>query len=104
MNENKISYLNRTFDDYKKSLKNYLLQYYPQIAESLNDASIGSWIVDMVASIGDNLSYYIDKAYNETNLDSSSFLLCTIWPGVTDLRFPDRKARLPYVNFPASFL
>ena len=74
MNENKISYLNRTFDDYKKSLKNYLLQYYPQIAESLNDASIGSWIVDMVASIGDNLSYYIDKAYNETNLDSAQQL------------------------------
>ena len=71
MNENKISYLSRTFEDYKKSLKEYIGQYYPQIASDLNDASIGSWIIDMVAAIGDNLSYYIDKTYNETNLESA---------------------------------
>ena len=71
MADNRISYLNRTFDDYKKSLRDYILQYYPQIAPDLNDASIGSWIVDMVAAIGDNLSFYIDKAYNETNIDSA---------------------------------
>lgn len=71
MSDNRISYLNRTFDDYKQSLKNYISQYYPQIASDLNDASIGSWLVDMVAAIGDNLSYYIDKAYNETNIDTA---------------------------------
>lgn len=71
MAENKISYLNRTFDDYKKSLKEYIAQYYPQIASDLNDASIGSWLVDMVAAVGDNLSFYIDKAYNETNIDTA---------------------------------
>ena len=65
MSETKISYLNRTFDDYKTSLKEYIAQYYPQIASDLNDASIGSWLIDMVAAVGDNLSYYIDKAYNE---------------------------------------
>lgn len=71
MSDNKISYLNRNFDDYKKSLRNYIAQYYPQIAEDLNDASVGSWLVDMVASVGDNLSFYIDKAYNETNIDTA---------------------------------
>ena len=71
MAENKISYLNRTFDDYKNSLKTYISQYYPQIATDLNDASIGSWLVDMVSLVGDNLSYYIDKAYNETNIDTA---------------------------------
>lgn len=74
MSENKISYLNRNFDDYKQSLKDYIQQYYPQIADDMDDASIGSWIVDVVASIGDNLSYYIDKAYNETNIDSAQQL------------------------------
>ena len=67
----KISYLNRTFDDYKKSLRQYIAQYYPQIASDLNDASIGSWLIDMVAAVGDNLSYYVDKAYNETNIDTA---------------------------------
>lgn len=72
MSNNKISYLNRTFDDYKASLREYIGQYYPQIASDLNDASIGSWLVDLVAAVSDNLSYYIDKAYNETNLDTAS--------------------------------
>ena len=72
MSNNKISYLNRTFDDYKASLREYIGQYYPQIAADLNDASIGSWLVDMVASVADNLSFYIDKAYNETNLETAN--------------------------------
>lgn len=71
MADSRISYLNRTFDDYKNSLREYIEQYYPQIASDLNDASVGSWMVDMVALIGDNLSYYIDKAYNETNIDTA---------------------------------
>ena len=66
-----ISYLNRNFDDYKQSLKEYIAQYYPQIANDFNDASVGSWMVDMVAAVADNLSYYIDRAYNETNIDSA---------------------------------
>lgn len=71
-NNNGISYLNRTFDDYKESLREYIGQYYPQIASDMNDASIGSWLVDMVAAVADNLSYYIDKAYSETNLETAS--------------------------------
>ena len=71
MADNKISYLSRNFDDYKKSLIQYIKQYYPQIASDLNDASIGAWLIDMVAAVGDNLSYYIDKAYNETNIDTA---------------------------------
>jgi hypothetical protein len=72
MSNNKISYLNRTFDDYKASLREYIGQYYPQIASDMNDASVGSWLVDMVAAVSDNLSFYIDKAYNETNLDTAN--------------------------------
>lgn len=72
MSNNKISYLNRTFDDYRDAIRKYIGQYYPQIASDLDDASIGSWLVDMVAAVSDNLSFYIDKAYNETNLDTAN--------------------------------
>jgi len=72
MSNNKISYLNRTFDDYKESLKKYVEEYYPQIANDFDDASIGSWLIDLVAAVGDNLSFYIDKAYNETNLETAT--------------------------------
>lgn len=70
--DNKISYLNRNFDDYKEALKDYVLRYYPQIASDFNDASIGSWLIDLVAAVADNLSYYIDKTYAETNLDTAA--------------------------------
>ena len=72
MPEKKISYLSRTYDDYKNSLIELTKKYYPEIADSLTDASIGSWLIDLVSVVGDNLSYYIDKAYNETNLDSAT--------------------------------
>ena len=71
MSEKKISYLDRTFSDYRASLLEYVKRYYPQIADKFDDASIGSWLIDIVAAIGDNLSYHTDRVYNETNLDSA---------------------------------
>lgn len=71
MSEKKISYLDRTFNDYRTSLIDYVKRYYPQIADKFDDASIGSWLIDIVAAIGDNLSYHTDRVYNETNLDSA---------------------------------
>lgn len=72
MSEKKISYLNKTFNDYKKSLIEYSNKYYPDLTDNLDEGSIGSWLIDINASIADNLSYAIDCAYNETNLDSAN--------------------------------
>lgn len=71
MSDKKISYLNKTFDDYKESLINYTKKYYPELANSLTDSSIGTWLIELASAIGDNLSYYIDQAYNETILDNA---------------------------------
>ena len=70
--EKGISYLNRTFHDYKKSLLDYTRQYYPELERDFNDASIGSWLLDVVANVGDNLSFHIDRVYQETNIDSAN--------------------------------
>lgn len=72
MSEKKISYLSRTFEDYQGELREYIKKYYPSIANKLDDASIASWLIDMTASVADNLSYYIDRAYGETIIDSAS--------------------------------
>lgn len=69
--EKGISYLNRNFNDYRNSLLNYTKQYYPELEDEFNDASIGSWLLDIVANIGDNLSYHIDRVYQETNINSA---------------------------------
>ena len=71
MSNNKLSYLSRNFEDYRESLLAYVKQHYPQIANDFNDASVGSWLIDLMASIGDNLSFYIDKAYSETNVETA---------------------------------
>lgn len=71
MSNNKLSYLNKNFEDYRSALIDYVKQNYPQIATDFNDASVGSWFVDIMASIGDNLSFYIDKAYSETNIETA---------------------------------
>jgi hypothetical protein len=70
--EKGISYLNRTFYDYRNSLMDYTKQYYPELEDEFNDASIGSWLLDVVSNIGDNLSYHIDRVYQETNIDSAN--------------------------------
>lgn len=69
---NKISYLNRTFEDYREELREYTKKYYPDMVDTLDDASVGQWFIDLLASMGDNLSYYIDRAYNETNMDTAT--------------------------------
>ena len=71
MAENNITYLNRNFEDYQSALKEYIQKRYPQIANDLDDASIGSWLIDVVASVADNLSYHIDRVYGETNINSA---------------------------------
>ena len=69
--EKGISYLNRTFDDYKSALKDFSRKYYPDMATDYSDASVGSWLIDINADVADNLSYHIDRVYQETNIDSA---------------------------------
>lgn len=72
MSDKKISYLSRNFDDYKQSLIEFVKKYYPQIANNFNDASIGSWLIEIVAAVADNLSFHLDKTFNETQIDSAT--------------------------------
>lgn len=67
----KISYVNKNFADFREALIDYTKQYYPELVDSLNDASVGSWLVDMVAGVSDSLGYHIDRAFQETNINGA---------------------------------
>lgn len=67
----KISYVNKNFNDFREALIDYTKQYYPELVDSLNDASVGSWLVDMVAGVSDSLGYHIDRAFQETNINGA---------------------------------
>lgn len=72
MAERRISYLARNYEDYRNSILDISRKYYPDVFDNFNDASVGSWFVDIVSDIADNLSYNIDRAYQETSLDSAN--------------------------------
>ena len=69
--EKKISYLSRNYDDYKASLIELSESYYPEMAFNFDDASVGAWFIDLNAAIADELSYHIDRVYQETNINSA---------------------------------
>ena len=69
--EKGISYLNKTFSDFRKSLVDYAKKYYPDVALNYDDASIGSFLIDLNADVADNLGYHLDRVYQETNIDSA---------------------------------
>lgn len=95
MAENKLSYLNRNFDDYRQSIIDITRQYYPDVFENLNDASVGAWLIDILSDIGDNLNYHIDRNVQETYLDSSKeFTSIQNIARTNGLRIPYKKAAL----------
>ena len=70
--EKSISYLNRNFEDYRQALIDYSKKYYPDLDVNWDDASVGSWLVDINADVADNLSYHIDRVFQETNINSAN--------------------------------
>jgi len=70
--ENGISYLNRTYADYKEALIEYSKKYFPDFNVTYDDASVASWLIGINAAIADDLSYHIDRVYQETNIDSAN--------------------------------
>lgn len=70
--EKGISYLNRTYSDYKQALVEYSKKYFPDFNVTYDDASVASWIIGLNAAVADDLSYHIDRVYQETNIDSAN--------------------------------
>jgi hypothetical protein len=68
MANRKISYTERDFDGLRQDLIDYTQQYYPDLIQNFNDASVFSVLMDLNAAIGDNLNYHIDRSVQETVL------------------------------------
>lgn len=69
--EKKIPYISRNYDDYRQALIDLSKKYYPELDFNFDDASVGSWFLDLNAVIADELSYHVDRAYQETNINSA---------------------------------
>ena len=55
-----IQYYNRDFTNIKGALVDYARRYFPETFKDFSEASFGAMMVDMVAYMGDILSFYLD--------------------------------------------
>ena len=95
MSEKSINYMARDFNTIKSELISLSKQYYPELADSFNDASVGSWLIDLVAAVGDDLNYYIDRCYNEQNINTASLMSSvTNMARMNGLKIPGPKAAM----------
>lgn len=95
MANKKINYLARNFDDYRSELIYFSNKYYPELSDSYNDSSVGSWFIDLVSAVGDNLSYHIDRMYQETNINSTNLKSTVLNIARTNgLKVPGPKASM----------
>ena len=66
-----INYTGRDFQSIRNDLVNYTKRYYPTTFKDFSEASFGSLMLDLVAYVGDQLSFYSDFQSNETFLDTA---------------------------------
>lgn len=64
-----VNYSSRNFADIRTDLVNYVRQYYPDIFNDFNDASVGMMLLELNAAVGDMLSYNTDRMFAETQID-----------------------------------
>lgn len=63
-----ISYLNKSFSDFKNSLTNYAKTYFPTAYNDFSEASPGMMFIEMASYVGDVLSFYVDTQLQENFL------------------------------------
>lgn len=66
-----ISYTSRDFDSIKKDLIEHAKRYYPDVYKDFSNASFGSFLMDIVAYVGDVVSFYADFQANESFMETS---------------------------------
>ena len=66
-----IDYTHREYESIRKDLIDIAQRFYPDTFQDFSEASFGSLMLDAVAYLGDQLSFYLDYNINETFLDTA---------------------------------
>ena len=64
-----INYLSKDFDSIKADLIDYTRRHFPNDFRDFNDASGGMAILDLIAYVGDILSFSVDRQVNEAYIN-----------------------------------
>ena len=66
-----INYTRREFQGIRRDLLQIAERLYPDTFQDFSEASFGALMIDAVAYVGDQLSFYLDYNVNETFLDTA---------------------------------
>lgn len=66
-----INYTSREFTSIRSDLLEMAERYYPDSFQDFSEASFGAMMLDAVAYVGDQLSFYLDYNVNESFLDTA---------------------------------
>jgi hypothetical protein len=61
-----IKYLARDFESYKRELIEHLRVYFPDTVQDFNESHVGVMLLELMAFMGDNLSFYLDRRFEES--------------------------------------
>jgi hypothetical protein len=95
-----ISYNARNFADVRTELINFVRQYYPDIFNDFNDASVGMMLLELNAAVGDMLSFHTDRMFQETQIDFAQERTSILAMARTyGLKVPGKRPSLSIVDF-----
>ena len=66
-----INYTNRDYESIRRDLTQIAERFYPDTFQDFSEGSFGAMMLDSVAYVGDQLSFYLDYNINETFLDTA---------------------------------
>jgi hypothetical protein len=96
----KINYSSRNFSDIRAELIQFVRQYYPDIFNDFNDASVGMMLLELNAATGDMLSFNTDRVFQETQLDFAQERKSILSMARTfGLRVPGKRPSVTIVDF-----
>jgi hypothetical protein len=67
-NDNNVSYLNKSFTDFKSALQQYAKTYFPTTYNDFSEATPGNMFIEMSSYVGDVMSFYLDTQVQENFL------------------------------------
>ena len=96
----KINYSSRNFADIRTELIQFARQYYPDIFNDFNDASVGMMLLELNAAVGDMLSFNTDRTFQETQIDFAQERKSMLSMARTfGLKVPGKRPSVTIVDF-----
>jgi hypothetical protein len=95
-----INYTARNFADLRGELVSMVRQYYPEIFNDFNDASVGMMLLELNAAVGDMLSHNTDRMFAETQIDYAKERKSVLSLARTfGLKIPGKRPSVTIVDF-----